>query len=122
MGEGGGVPGYREGAEGGPSRPLFTVAPPQALRSLSRYPLPLRSGGAAAILRHFGPGLCRRLDNRLRQHRAGGRGYGGGVKGGGGVGGRMVGAAGRGWGLGGGGALGWAWLRGSLGSGWGFGG
>ncbi|XP_040982599.1 LOW QUALITY PROTEIN: crossover junction endonuclease MUS81 [Aquila chrysaetos chrysaetos] len=42
----------------------------RALRSLSRYPLPLRSGRAAAVLRHFGPGLCRRLEIRLRQHRA----------------------------------------------------
>ncbi|XP_054664352.1 crossover junction endonuclease MUS81 [Grus americana] len=42
----------------------------RALRSLARYPLPLRSGRAAAVLQHFGPTLCRRLDLRLRQHRA----------------------------------------------------
>ncbi|XP_074428176.1 crossover junction endonuclease MUS81 [Larus michahellis] len=42
----------------------------RALRSLARYPLPLRSGRAAAILQHFGPALCRRLELRLRQHRA----------------------------------------------------
>uniref|UniRef100_UPI00129351E9 crossover junction endonuclease MUS81 n=1 Tax=Lonchura striata TaxID=40157 RepID=UPI00129351E9 len=41
----------------------------RALRSLSRYPLPLRSGRAAAILQHFGPALCARLDQRLSQHR-----------------------------------------------------
>uniref|UniRef100_A0A8V5GSK8 Crossover junction endonuclease MUS81 n=1 Tax=Melopsittacus undulatus TaxID=13146 RepID=A0A8V5GSK8_MELUD len=54
----------------------------RALRSLARYPLRLRSGQAAAILKNFGPALCRRLDLRLRQHRAGGgwvqrRGWGG---------------------------------------------
>ncbi|XP_033927695.1 crossover junction endonuclease MUS81 [Melopsittacus undulatus] len=42
----------------------------RALRSLARYPLRLRSGQAAAILKNFGPALCRRLDLRLRQHRA----------------------------------------------------
>ncbi|XP_062459855.1 crossover junction endonuclease MUS81 [Pezoporus occidentalis] len=42
----------------------------RALRSLARYPLRLRSGRAAAILKNFGPALCRRLDLRLRQHRA----------------------------------------------------
>ncbi|KAM9510692.1 crossover junction endonuclease MUS81 isoform 2-T2 [Guaruba guarouba] len=42
----------------------------RALRSLARYPLRLRSGKAAAILKNFGPALCRRLDLRLRQHRA----------------------------------------------------
>lgn len=47
---------------------------PQALRSLARFPLPLRSGRSAAILQHFGPALCARLDQRLRQHRQGGRG------------------------------------------------
>ncbi|RLV63031.1 hypothetical protein DV515_00018691 [Chloebia gouldiae] len=43
----------------------------QALRSLARFPLPLPSGRAAAILQHFGPALCARLDQRLRQHRRG---------------------------------------------------
>lgn len=40
----------------------------KALRSLRRYPLPLRSGKEARILRHFGDGLCRMLDQRLQQH------------------------------------------------------
>nr|KAF6466527.1 MUS81 structure-specific endonuclease subunit [Rousettus aegyptiacus] len=40
----------------------------KALRSLRRYPLPLRSGKEAKILRHFGDGLCRMLDQRLQQH------------------------------------------------------
>ncbi|XP_045429710.1 crossover junction endonuclease MUS81 isoform X2 [Pipistrellus kuhlii] len=44
----------------------------KALRSLRRYPLPLRSGKEAKILRHFGDGLCRMLDQRLRQHRSSG--------------------------------------------------
>jgi crossover junction endonuclease MUS81 len=44
----------------------------QALRSLRRYPLPLRSGKEAKILQHFGDGLCRMLDERLQQHGASG--------------------------------------------------
>ncbi|XP_054998177.1 crossover junction endonuclease MUS81 isoform X2 [Sorex araneus] len=44
----------------------------KALRSLRRYPLPLRSGKEAKILQHFGDGLCRMLDRRLQQHRASG--------------------------------------------------
>ncbi|XP_036182500.1 crossover junction endonuclease MUS81 isoform X1 [Myotis myotis] len=44
----------------------------KALRSLRRYPLPLRSGKEAKILRHFGDGLCRMLDQRLQQHRSSG--------------------------------------------------
>ncbi|KAK1335559.1 hypothetical protein QTO34_003349 [Cnephaeus nilssonii] len=44
----------------------------KALRSLRRYPLPLRSGKEAKILRHFGDGLCRMLDRRLQQHRSSG--------------------------------------------------
>uniref|UniRef100_A0A8C8RB42 Crossover junction endonuclease MUS81 n=1 Tax=Pelusios castaneus TaxID=367368 RepID=A0A8C8RB42_9SAUR len=42
----------------------------RALGSLRRYPLPLRSGREAAILQHFGDGICRRLDERLERHRA----------------------------------------------------
>nr|KAF6438327.1 MUS81 structure-specific endonuclease subunit [Molossus molossus] len=44
----------------------------KALRSLRRYPLPLRSGKEAKILRHFGDGLCRMLDQRLQQHQSSG--------------------------------------------------
>ncbi|XP_035886111.1 crossover junction endonuclease MUS81 isoform X2 [Phyllostomus discolor] len=44
----------------------------KALRSLRRYPLPLRSGKEAKILRHFGDGICRMLDQRLQQHRSSG--------------------------------------------------
>lgn len=44
----------------------------KALRSLRRYPLPLRSGKEAKILLHFGDGLCRMLDQRLQQHRSSG--------------------------------------------------
>ncbi|XP_062949786.1 crossover junction endonuclease MUS81 [Cynocephalus volans] len=44
----------------------------KALRSLRRYPLPLRSGKEAKILQHFGDGLCRMLDERLQQHRTSG--------------------------------------------------
>lgn len=44
----------------------------KALRSLRRYPLPLRSGKEAKILRHFGDGICRMLDQRLQQHRSAG--------------------------------------------------
>ncbi|XP_078197549.1 structure-specific endonuclease subunit MUS81 isoform X9 [Callithrix jacchus] len=40
----------------------------KALRSLRRYPLPLRSGKEAKILQHFGDGLCRMLDERLQRH------------------------------------------------------
>lgn len=46
----------------------------KALRSLRRYPLPLRSGKEAKILRHFGDGLCRMLDQRLQQHESSGAG------------------------------------------------
>lgn len=44
----------------------------KALRSLRRYPLPLRSGKEAKILRHFGDGICRMLDQRLQQHQSAG--------------------------------------------------
>ncbi|XP_058161136.1 crossover junction endonuclease MUS81 isoform X2 [Dasypus novemcinctus] len=47
----------------------------RALRSLRRYPLPLRSGKEARILQHFGDRLCRMLDERLQQHRAAGGDY-----------------------------------------------
>ncbi|OPJ83282.1 hypothetical protein AV530_008356 [Patagioenas fasciata monilis] len=63
---------WRDEAAGTAARGVYE----RALRSLSRFPLPLRSGRAAAILKHFGPALCRRLDERLRRHRAGGRGQG----------------------------------------------
>ncbi|XP_067400191.1 crossover junction endonuclease MUS81 isoform X2 [Emydura macquarii macquarii] len=42
----------------------------RALGSLRRYPLPLHSGREAAILQHFGDGICRRLDERLERHHA----------------------------------------------------
>lgn len=48
----------------------------KALRSLRRYPMPLRSGKEAKILQHFGDGLCRMLDQRLQQHRASGGDHG----------------------------------------------
>ena len=58
------------------ARPTLTQScthyPRQALRSLRRYPLPLRSGKEAKILQHFGDGLCRMLDQRLQQHEASG--------------------------------------------------
>ncbi|XP_071657554.1 crossover junction endonuclease MUS81 [Patagioenas fasciata] len=57
---------WRDEAAGTAARGVYE----RALRSLSRFPLPLRSGRAAAILKHFGPALCRRLDERLRRHRA----------------------------------------------------
>ncbi|EFB26204.1 hypothetical protein PANDA_004782, partial [Ailuropoda melanoleuca] len=44
----------------------------KALRSLRRYPLPLRSGKEAKILQHFGDRLCRMLDQRLQQHKTSG--------------------------------------------------
>lgn len=44
----------------------------KALRSLQRYPLPLRSGKEAKILQHFGDRLCRMLDEKLKQHLASG--------------------------------------------------
>lgn len=44
----------------------------KALRSLRRYPMPLQSGREAKILQHFGDGLCRMLDERLRRHLASG--------------------------------------------------
>nr|XP_010346641.2 crossover junction endonuclease MUS81 isoform X3 [Saimiri boliviensis boliviensis] len=44
----------------------------KALRSLRRYPLPLRSGKEAKILQHFGDGLCRMLDERLQRHQTSG--------------------------------------------------
>ncbi|XP_045870955.1 crossover junction endonuclease MUS81 isoform X2 [Meles meles] len=44
----------------------------KALRSLRRYPLPLRSGKEAKILQHFGDRLCHMLDQRLQQHEASG--------------------------------------------------
>ncbi|XP_068855176.1 crossover junction endonuclease MUS81 [Aphelocoma coerulescens] len=56
---------WRDEAQGTWARGTYE----RALRSLSRFPLRLRSGRAAAILQHFGPALCARLDQRLRQHR-----------------------------------------------------
>lgn len=52
--------------------PVRYPCPRQALRSLRRYPLPLRSGKEAKILQHFGDRLCRMLDQRLQQHEASG--------------------------------------------------
>ncbi|XP_038620419.1 crossover junction endonuclease MUS81 isoform X2 [Tachyglossus aculeatus] len=49
----------------------------KALRSLRKYPLPLRSGKEAKILQHFGDGICRQLDARLQRHRATGEEDGG---------------------------------------------
>ncbi|XP_063997344.1 crossover junction endonuclease MUS81 isoform X2 [Pogoniulus pusillus] len=57
---------WRDEAAGTPAARAYE----RALRSLALYPLPLRSGPAAAILRHFGPKLCLRLQQRLRRHRA----------------------------------------------------
>ncbi|XP_042636021.1 LOW QUALITY PROTEIN: crossover junction endonuclease MUS81, partial [Catharus ustulatus] len=56
---------WRDEAQGTWARGTYE----RALRSLARFPLPLRSGRSAAILQHFGPALCARLDQRLRQHR-----------------------------------------------------
>lgn len=52
--------------------PVRYPCPGQALRSLRRYPLPLRSGKEAKILQHFGDRLCHMLDQRLQQHEASG--------------------------------------------------
>ncbi|XP_043826618.1 crossover junction endonuclease MUS81 isoform X4 [Dromiciops gliroides] len=63
---------WRDEAAGRGQRTRFVYQ--KALRSLLRYPLPLRSGKEAKILQHFGDALCRMLDQRLEQHRAeGGR-------------------------------------------------
>lgn len=40
----------------------------QALSSLRKYPLPLRSGREARILQYFGDRICHQLDERLEQH------------------------------------------------------
>ncbi|XP_027564408.1 crossover junction endonuclease MUS81 [Neopelma chrysocephalum] len=56
---------WRDEAQGTWARGTYE----RALRSLSRFPLRLRSGRSASILQHFGPALCERLDQRLRQHR-----------------------------------------------------
>ncbi|XP_068922475.1 crossover junction endonuclease MUS81 [Petaurus breviceps papuanus] len=65
---------WRDEAAGRGQRARFMFL--QALRSLLRYPLPLRSGKEAKILQHFGDALCRMLDQRLEQHRASSRGLG----------------------------------------------
>ncbi|XP_064296559.1 crossover junction endonuclease MUS81-like [Phalacrocorax carbo] len=57
---------WRDEAVGTRARGVYE----RALGSLRRFPLPLGSGRAAAVLRHFGPRLCRRLSLRLRRHRA----------------------------------------------------
>ncbi|XP_074192796.1 crossover junction endonuclease MUS81 isoform X3 [Rhinolophus sinicus] len=61
---------WRDEAAGRGRRTQFVFQ--KALRSLRRYPLPLRSGKEAKILLHFGDGLCRMLDQRLQQHRSSG--------------------------------------------------
>ncbi|XP_075401493.1 structure-specific endonuclease subunit MUS81 [Tenrec ecaudatus] len=61
---------WRDEAAGRGRRTRFVFQ--KALRSLQRYPLPLRSGKEAKILQHFGDGLCRMLDQRLQQHQASG--------------------------------------------------
>ncbi|XP_027711803.1 crossover junction endonuclease MUS81 [Vombatus ursinus] len=63
---------WRDEAAGRGQRARFVYQ--KALRSLLRYPLPLRSGKEAKILQHFGDALCRMLDQRLEQHRASSRG------------------------------------------------
>lgn len=40
-----------------------------ALESLRSYPLPLASGRECAVLRGFGPTLCNRIDEELKQYR-----------------------------------------------------
>ncbi|XP_020823849.1 structure-specific endonuclease subunit MUS81 isoform X2 [Phascolarctos cinereus] len=63
---------WRDEAAGRGQRARFVYQ--KALRSLLRYPLPLRSGKEAKILQHFGDALCRMLDQRLEQHRASSQG------------------------------------------------
>ncbi|XP_001379534.2 crossover junction endonuclease MUS81 isoform X2 [Monodelphis domestica] len=63
---------WRDEAAGQGRRARFVYQ--KALRSLLRYPLPLRSGKEAKILQHFGDTLCRMLDQRLEQHLASGGG------------------------------------------------
>lgn len=41
----------------------------QALSSLQKYPLPLNSGKECLILKYFGPKLCTKLDNKLKEHK-----------------------------------------------------
>jgi crossover junction endonuclease MUS81 len=40
----------------------------QALSSLQKYPLPLKSGKECLILKFFGPKLCSKLDKKLEDH------------------------------------------------------
>ena len=40
----------------------------QALYSLKRYPMPLRTGKEAKILDNFGDKICKMLDNKLEKH------------------------------------------------------
>lgn len=60
--------------QGKPCAPLLaikTINPlpcVQALSSLRKYPLPLRSGREARILQYFGDHICRQLDERLERH------------------------------------------------------
>ncbi|XP_061664083.1 crossover junction endonuclease MUS81 [Syngnathoides biaculeatus] len=40
----------------------------KAIRSLNKYPLPLRDAREAKILQNFGDGICKILDSKLRRH------------------------------------------------------
>ncbi|KPP69963.1 crossover junction endonuclease MUS81-like, partial [Scleropages formosus] len=40
----------------------------KALRSLKKYPLPLKNGREAKILQNFGDGICKFLDDRLQKY------------------------------------------------------
>ncbi|XP_029468034.1 crossover junction endonuclease MUS81 isoform X2 [Rhinatrema bivittatum] len=42
----------------------------KAIRSLKKYPLPLRNGKEAKILQNFGDGICKMLDEKLEKHYA----------------------------------------------------
>nr|XP_061810854.1 crossover junction endonuclease MUS81-like [Nerophis lumbriciformis] len=40
----------------------------KAIKSLNKYPLPLRDAREAKILQNFGDGICKLLDSKLQQH------------------------------------------------------
>jgi len=49
-------------------QPLFSF---QALKSLQKYPLLLHSGQECKVLKNFGPGLCKIIDEKLERHLSG---------------------------------------------------
>ena len=46
----------------------FLVLFSQALKSLQKFPLPLRSGTECKVLGNFGEKICKKIDNQIQKY------------------------------------------------------